>query len=187
MNRSVYLRALEMSDLDRIHKWHNDEELSEMLGGSFHFVSRHATQTWLERKTDFSSYSLPELRLAICVRGSDQHVGNVYLLDINWIVRHAQLQIFIGDRDERSKGYGQPALRQLLSYAFGDMGLKRIYLSVLPDNHVAIHIYEKVGFKVEGRFKNHLFKKGRWRDMIVMGICEDDYKLDADIDDKMDI
>ena len=175
MSEIVYLRALEVSDLDRINKWHNDRDLYELLGGPFRFVSRRATLTWLENKSGFESYSCDEVKLAICVKASDQHVGNVYLHEINWTVRHGRLEVFIGDNRERSKGYGQSAIRQMLSYAFYDLGLKRVYLGVLPDNLAAIHTYEKIGFKAEGTLRNHIFKQGYWKDVLFMGIHTEDW------------
>lgn len=172
MSELVYLRALEQSDLELCYKWHNDQSLYELLGGPFRFVSKQAVQAWLDRKATFLT---DEINLAICVKESDKHVGNLYLHQINWIIRHARLEIFIGDSEERSKGYGQSAMRQLLFYAFRDLGLKKIYLDVLADNHAAIHIYEKSGFMIEGRLRNQVFKQGIWKDMTIMGICAEDY------------
>lgn len=79
------------------------------------------------------------------------------------------------NHEEKSKGYGQSAIRHLLSYIFNDLGLKRIYLDALSDNRAVIHIYEKCGFRVEGRLKNHVFKQGVWKDLNFMGICAEDY------------
>lgn len=168
MDEPIYLRALEASDLDRCHKWHNDRSLYEMLCGPFHFVSKQAVQEWLDRKGSYSSSS-GEINLAMCDKETDKHIGNIYLRQIDWISRHAELHIFIGDREQRAKGYGQSAVRQLVSYAFNDLGLNRVYLNVLGDNHAAIHTYEKIGFKVEGTLKNHAYKQGCWKDVIVMG------------------
>jgi len=177
MNDPIYLRALETSDLERCHKWHNDRTLYETLVGYFHFISQGTEQAWLDGRRAFLAN---EINLAICIKGSDEHVGNIYLREIDWISRCARLGIFIGDSKERSKGYGQSAIRQLLSYAFTDLGLKRIYLDVLADNRAAIHVYEKFGFRVEGRLKNHVFKQGGWKDLIVMGLCAEDYLPNKD-------
>jgi hypothetical protein len=35
MSDDVYLRALEISDLEQCHRWHNDMALYETLGGTF--------------------------------------------------------------------------------------------------------------------------------------------------------
>jgi len=170
MIEPIYLRALEISDLDRCHAWHNDGSLYETLCDHYRFVSRRAEEQWLEQRTAYSSSS-NEISLAMCVRETDRHIGNIYLRQINWICRRAELSIFIGDRKERSKGYGQSAVKQLISYSFSDLGLRRVYLGVLSDNPAAIHIYEKCGFKVEGTLRNHDFKQGQWKDEIIMGIC----------------
>jgi len=171
MSESVYLRALETSDLERCHTWHNDKSIYETLVDPFRFVSKGAEQAWIDRRTAFSAN---EINLAICLKESDVHVGNIYLRQIDWISRNAQLGIFIADGEDRSKGYGKSAIRQLLSHAFNDLGLNKIYFDVLADNHAALRVYEKCGFVVEGRLKNHVFKQGKWKDLIVMGLCVKD-------------
>jgi RimJ/RimL family protein N-acetyltransferase len=174
MSEKVYLRALEKTDLERMYRWHNDRHLFAMLGGTFRFVSRHAEQTWLENTAGYAARASGDIKLAICSRDSDKHVGNIYLLQIDWIVRHARMEVFIGDEEERSKGYGQSAVRQMLSYAFMELGLKRVYLGVLTDNPKALHVYQKIGFKIEGTLRNQVFKEGRWKDVIALGICVED-------------
>jgi RimJ/RimL family protein N-acetyltransferase len=113
--------------------------------------------------------------MAMCIRETGKHIGNIYLRQINWISRNAELRIFIGDPDERSKGYGKSAIRQLLEYAFKDMGLKKIHLGVLTDNPAALKSYERIGFKVEGKLLRHVFKQGQWKDVILLGIFAEDF------------
>jgi RimJ/RimL family protein N-acetyltransferase len=179
MNEPVYLRALEPSDLDRCFSWHNDRSLYEALGGSFHFVSKQAVKSWIERK---SAYTENEINLAICLAATDEHVGNIYLHEVDWVVRRARLEVFIGIQSQRSKGYGQSAVRQVLSYAFDDLGLRKVYLDVLTDNDQAIHIYEKLGFTAEGTLRGHVFKRGEWRDLILMGVNADSFKSAGQLD-----
>jgi RimJ/RimL family protein N-acetyltransferase len=167
----VYLRALELDDLDRTYKWHNDPELYKTLGGPFRYVSRATDEEWLRKKQLFST---EEVNLAICLTSNLQHIGNIYLRNIDWVARHGELQIWIGEPDQRSKGYGQAAVRLLIKHAFQDLGLLRLYLFVLEDNQPAIKVHEKCGFVVEGRLRKHFFKDGKFRDYLVMGLCADD-------------
>jgi RimJ/RimL family protein N-acetyltransferase len=171
MDHPVYLRALDACDLEKCHTWHNDQALYETLVGYFHFVNKGAEQAWFDSK---KSVFGKEVNLAICVRETDEHIGNIYLREIDWVSRRAQLGIFIGDRDARSKGYGYAAMRQLLCYAFNDLGLKKIWLDVLSDNAAAIRLYEKCGFKSEGLLRKHVYKNGRWNDLVMMGIWTDE-------------
>jgi RimJ/RimL family protein N-acetyltransferase len=170
---SVYLRALELDDLDRTYKWHNDRELYKTIG-VFHPVSRATDQEWLHKK---QAYSNDEVNLAICVTTNSEHsehIGNIYLRNIDWIARTAELRIFIGEPDQRSKGYGQAAIRLLIRHAFDDLGLLRVYLFVYDDNKAAIRSYEKCGFVIEGKLRKHFFIAGKFKDCLVMGICADD-------------
>lgn len=167
----IYLRALELDDLDRTHQWHNDSELYATLTGTFHFVSRATEEDWLRRKNAASPH---EINLAICLTIDSRHIGNIYLQDIDWIARHAALGIFIGEPAYRSKGYGREATRQIITYAFRQLGLARIYLYVLTDNERAIEMYKKCGLSVEGNLRNHAFKDGIFKDILIMGVCVGD-------------
>lgn len=167
----IYLRALDVSDVERTWKWHNDSGLYEMLVNPFRYVSRGAEEEWIRRKL---AYSQTELQLAICLKESHQHIGNINLRDIDWTARIAQVGIFIGEAEHRSKGYGSQALRLMLRHAFNDLGLLRLYLTVFEDNQCAIRAYQKCGFVVEGRLRKHAYKLGQFKDLILMGICMGD-------------
>jgi RimJ/RimL family protein N-acetyltransferase len=166
----VYLRALEMDDLDRTHLWHNDRSLYESLAGSFRYVSRAAEAEWLRSA---QSASPQHVNLAICLAATSEHVGNIYLRDIDWIARHAELHIFVGDPQQRGKGYGRAAVGLLTAYAFRDLGLRRVYLFVLADNLAAIRTYSACGFAQEGVLRNHAYKNSSFKDVLVMGICNE--------------
>jgi len=168
---NVYLRAVELSDLDRTWKWHNDPGLYEMLVSPFRYVSQAAEEEWIRQKL---AYSQTEIQLAICLKESNQHIGNIHLRNIDWVSRHAEAGIFIGEAEHRSKGYGQRAIRLMLRHAFNDLGLRRLYLTVFDDNHRAIRAYEKCGLVVEGRLRKHAYKLGEFKDLIFMGICVGD-------------
>jgi RimJ/RimL family protein N-acetyltransferase len=167
----IYLRYLEIEDLERVYKWHNDRHLYELLVRPFQGVSHATVEKWLTTK---QAYSSQEVNLAICLTENDCHIGNIYLRDIDWIARHAELSTFIGEATHRSKGYGQIAVRLLIKHAFQDLGLQRLYLVVLQDNQPAIRVYEKCGFVVEGTLRRHVFKNGQFNDVLFMGICASD-------------
>jgi len=166
----VYLRALEVEDLERTHKWHNDPSLYKTLISNFRFVSRSAEEAWLEQKCAFSKN---EVNLAICLKDTNDHIGNIYLRNIDWISRRGTLHIFIGDNENRGKGYGQSAIRQVISYALDELNLQRISIKILADNDVACHTYEKCGFTVEGTLNRYVYKNGQFKDVICMGFCRE--------------
>lgn len=168
----VYLRPLELDDLDRIYKWHNDPVLYKTLMGTFRYVSRAPVEEWLRKKI---ACPIQEENLAICLTSNSQHIGNIYLRNIDWIARCAETGIFIGDPDHRSKGYGAAARRLQIRHAFQDLGLQRLYAFILADNRPAIRMNEKCGLIVETKLRRHVFKDGELKDVLVMGICANDH------------
>ena len=147
-------------------RWHNDAALYETLGGTFRFVSREAEAAWLRRK---SGTSEDEVNLAICLTRTRRHIGNIYLRGIDWVARHGEVQLFIGGRADRGRGYGASAVRQLAAHAVGALGLRRLFLCVLKGNAAARRTYAQCGFRVEGTLRRHAFKDGRFRDVVIMG------------------
>lgn len=173
--KKVYLRALTHDDLDRVLGWHNDYELYSTLGGHYRYVSREAETEWFRNRVE----ARDEVNLAICISGSHEHIGNIYLRNINWVCRNAETHIFIAGSQHRGKGYGSAALRLITKHAFDDLGLVRVYLHTLATNSAAIKSYEKCGFVLEGRLRLHAFKAGKFHDMIVMGLCREHISGDA--------
>lgn len=164
----VFLRPLESNDLSRIHKWHNDHELYSHFSGSHRFVSMTVVEQWLRTNMEYSNESVS---FAICIAENHEHIGNIYLRAIEWVARHAEVAMFIADPTHRSKGYGQTALRLMIRHAFDDLGLMRLHLRTLYDNQYAVRIYEKCGFRIEGRLHRHAYKDGQFKDVLIMGLC----------------
>jgi hypothetical protein len=52
--KSIFLRSLELDDLDRTCKWHNDPELYNTLAGVFRYVSRATEEEWFRKKQALS-------------------------------------------------------------------------------------------------------------------------------------
>ena len=69
------------------------------------------------------AFSDDEVNLAICLKDTSQHIGNIYIRSIDWIGRHAELRIFIGEPGQRSKGYGSATIRLAARHVFEDLGL----------------------------------------------------------------
>jgi RimJ/RimL family protein N-acetyltransferase len=61
------------------------------------------------------------------------------------------LGIVIGDKWQK-KGYGKRLVTYMVNTAWRQ-GIKRIWLNVYEDNPRAVHVYESLGFKMEGVFK----------------------------------
>lgn len=171
----IYLRALNLHDLEWTHKWHSDRSLYETLVGPYRFVSLGAEEAWLQDKVAFSN---KEVNLMVCLRNGNQPIGMVSVRDIDWITRKGHLSgIFIGEIDYHGKGYGTAALRMMLDHCFLDLNLNRMFAHILDDNLASLHIFEDCGFTKEGLLQQHAFKDGKFRNVILVGLCADKYFL----------
>jgi len=94
---------------------------------------------------------------------------------IEHIHRRATLGLFIGDAEQRGKGYGTEAIRLLLSYGFNILNLHSIMLVVHADNPKGLACYKKVGFKEFGRRRESRMKAGRYIDLIYMDILSTEF------------
>ena len=73
-------------------------------------------------------------------------------------------------QDYHNIGLGTAMTRRIVEIAREEW-LHRIGLSVVADNEIAIRVYEKVGFVVEGRLRDAYFgDDGRYHDEVHMGL-----------------
>lgn len=71
----------------------------------------------------------------------------------------------------RNQGVGTKLLLQLIDWAKIQEGIEKICLGVLSTNERAIKVYEKLGFKEEGREKRQIkFEDGRYADNVLMAL-----------------
>ncbi|MDE5824129.1 MAG: GNAT family N-acetyltransferase, partial [Lachnospiraceae bacterium] len=67
-------------------------------------------------------------------------------------------------------GLAERATMEILKYAFNDLGLHRVYLTVLSDNIAARKLYENCGFDLEGEFQDMIRLGGRYRNQACYAI-----------------
>lgn len=170
---SYRLREIEKKDLFIINQWRNDRDLIDFLGAPFRFINKDTDDCWYAAYLDDRKSSV---RLALVEEDSDSIVGAVYLTSIDWLNRSAEFSIWIGSKDHQNKGLGKYASLQMLSHAFNDLGLQRIYLKVLKRNSRARELYKNIGFVEEGILRKVVFKNGFYEDMMLMSILAEEYK-----------
>ncbi len=168
---SVYLRPLEVADARTMVPWFNDQEMTRHL-------RRYQPMTLVEEE-DFLR-RLPEsaadLVLGITLRADDRLVGATGLHRVDSRNRHAEFGISIGDKSAWGKGHGTEATRLLVQHAFDTLNLNRVWLHVYEYNEAALRVYQKVGFRTEGRLRQDVFRDGRYWDTVVMAVLREEWK-----------
>jgi RimJ/RimL family protein N-acetyltransferase len=105
----------------------------------------------------------------------DKLIGEMVLEVFNWTGRDAFVGLSIGERENWGQGYGTEMMRLLLQFAFMEVNLRRVTLTVFEYNPRAIRSYEKSGFRHEGGIRQFLNKEGRRWDMLFMGILREEW------------
>ena len=168
----VYLRAVEVEDWAKGYGWINDPEVSRFLVGGVEPYSKLREREWYKAAAEGSSDT--DIHFAVVTREDDRYIGNAGLHRINWRCRRAALGIMIGEKDCWNQGYGTEATRLILEFAFGELGLHRVWLDVDSDNRRARRAYEKAGFKQEGIKRDHMYYDGAFHDIVLMSILSSD-------------
>jgi RimJ/RimL family protein N-acetyltransferase len=106
-------------------------------------------------------------------------IGTIGFYEIEWANQGAWLGMGIGARDAWGQGYGTEALHLALQYAFDELNLHRITLTVIAYNERAIALYEQAGFRREGVFREFGQRDGRRYDMVLYGLLRPEWELGA--------
>ncbi len=168
----IYLSPVSTEDVEKYTKWMNDFETTDYIGQSTKIYTLEKERRFLENCVEKEE----GVTLGIVKIEDDKLIGNCGLKSINTVGRNATLGIFIGENEERSKGYGAEAIRLLLDYGFNYLNLHEINLHVYSFNKRAIKCYEKIGFKEYGRRRESVYINGKYYDVISMDILSSEFK-----------
>jgi aminoglycoside 6'-N-acetyltransferase len=162
---SVILRAATIDDSYLLKNWDLDEAV-EYSGGD------DDSYDWdyeLPRNVDWREFLIAEVDavpigmivLIDALREESHYWGQDVPAD-SWAI-----DIWIGDQEHRSKGYGALMMQQALQRCFVKHGASLVLIDPLQSNHRAIKFYRRVGFTDVGprQFEND--------DCLVMSMTRD--------------
>lgn len=72
------------------------------------------------------------------------------------------------------RGHARAAVRRVVTFAFGPLGLNRIEAATRPENEASRSLLLSVGFSPEGYARNYLKINGEWRDHLKFAIVRGD-------------
>lgn len=170
--RRVALRPLLESDVDGPYvKWFNDEEVCRY---NSHHVRPYLKEQALEYVRAVSN-STTDLVLAIVIKETGAHIGNVSLQGIDLTSRSAEFAIVIGDKNAWGHGYSKEAAALICRHGFMMMNLHRIGCGTAADNLPMIKLAKWLGMTEEGRRREAQFKNGRYVDIAEFGMLVADF------------
>ena len=171
----VRLSAFDPEEMSKAwSRWNRNSEYFRLLNSSGRAIqSPKASLKWMEEEV--AELSPAGYFFGIRTLADDKLIGELALDVVNWSGRDAFVGLGIGETEYWGKGYGTDVMNVLLRFAFTEVNLRRVSLTVFEYNPRAIRSYEKAGFCHEGRVRKVLSKEGRRWDVLFMGILREEW------------
>jgi RimJ/RimL family protein N-acetyltransferase len=169
--RRIRLTAVKPEDSAVLTQWYEDNLFARQLDGSVAYPRREAqVNRWLSEERGKDSFMF-----AIRPLDEETLLGYADLDGILWHHGVSWMSIGIGPAHQ-NQGYGHEALQLLLEFAFHELNLFRVQLTVFEYNERALHLYEKLGFVREGVFREALHRDGKRYHMYLYGILRHEWE-----------
>jgi diamine N-acetyltransferase len=160
--KKVFLRAAELEDARILSVWLNDRESNQNLD-IIYPVSKRYADSFVAEGDEYNGK-----KIYIIDNEDRKPIGLITIDNIKWEYRNCELGIVIYDKNQRNRGYGKDALETIINFIFDEMNMHLIYLKVFEENKAAIHLYNSLGFEMEGILRDRYFKSGKYINIIVM-------------------
>ncbi len=170
--RLINLKPIDLEQMAKTYVgWHRDTEYTRLADDEpANLYSPGQDEAWLKENWDGM------IMFGIHTVDDDRLVGSIELMDFHRASGDAEVGIGIGNRADWGKGFGTEAIKMILRYAFEELNLHRVSLSVFEYNVRGFRSYQKAGFQEEGRLREFVTREGRKWDLILMGVLRSEWE-----------
>lgn len=177
----LYMRRCGKKDSQTLHKLMtaNRDYLEKWLQPQPKVISIDCVRDIIEEDKRFAKLG-QRLDLAIFDSANDEMLGRIALHSVDFgIQRSAGVSYWITEKNA-GNGYATEALATLISFAFEEVLLHRIWLKIIESNKASMAVAKKLGFVNEGVSRKSLFVDGKWNDSINYALLDNEYDELAD-------
>lgn len=164
------MRPVTKMDIPNFLIWMNDPEVTQYLN-RYLPISEQEEMAWVDSLYG-SQFGKAVVWCIEVIGETNRPIGTVGLHGIHPRNRHSTLGIMIGEKDCWNKQYGRRAINLALTYAFRELNIRKVCLTVIDFNERGQTCYEHCGFIEEGRKKEHVFGGGVYHDEIHMAVFQ---------------
>jgi RimJ/RimL family protein N-acetyltransferase len=166
----VLLRPVSLADVPGLRDLVSDDPEGDRLTGTHATFDEESLSRWYGSRGEHDD----RLDLAVVERATGEYAGEVVLNDLDADNLSCSFRIGLR-RGYRDRGLGTEATRLVVDHALRTVGLHRVSLEVYAFNPRAQAVYERVGFRVEGRLRDALRWDGEYSDALVMAVLAPDW------------
>jgi len=170
--KNIYLREFTKDDIPVWYSFFNDANITEYMNKGA-FPNTYAVQ---EDHLTYLSKSKNDVQLAVVLKKNDMLIGIVGIHKIDWIHRHGDVSIVIGNQAQWGKGIATEAISLIVKHGFTKLNLHKLTAGMWASNIDAKRCFEKVGFIEEGKIREQFFYKNNYVDEYRLGLLRKDWE-----------
>ncbi|MDQ6709407.1 MAG: GNAT family N-acetyltransferase [Candidatus Dormibacteraeota bacterium] len=168
--RLVTLRPPRAEEAVMLVTWFEDREITRFMKLQFP-PSLDAEKEWLEKMAKGAD------DIVWAIEMSNRLIGVTGIHKINWPQQRASTGTLIGDKSAWGKGIATEVMALRTRFAFTQLPLRKLHSSVIDGNEASLRAQRKAGYREVGRYHEHWFRDGRWRDEILTEVLKSDWLL----------
>ena len=169
---------LRRSDAEPLRQFRNDQ--IDVLRQSEPITAEQQKRWFNEVVVPAQRAAQPPMMLVSILDPEDRFIGYGGLTNLDCDARRAEVSFLVApDRAADPDVYRQDMeafLRFLSGWAFGELGLNRLFTETYAFRDAHIAILERAGFSSEGRLREHVTIGGKPTDSIVHGLLAADWR-----------
>ena len=168
----LIMKPIEPEDLPYLMEQRWDADLTDYI--IHNPISSYNQQQWYEKICRNGDVALS---IFYKEKAGEKPVllGAVGLYDINYRHQRATWKTLRIPKQYQGLGLAYEASAMLIEYGFNTLNINKITSDVFPDNQGIISLLERMGFKKEGRLKQHYFHQGKFKDVLIYSMLRDDF------------
>jgi UDP-4-amino-4,6-dideoxy-N-acetyl-beta-L-altrosamine N-acetyltransferase len=165
---AVRLRPVTADDSARLMDWRNRPEVSAYMYTD-HLISPDEHARWFE-----GALQAGDRRYWI-IEMDAEPVGLANLAGIDETRRRCEWAYYLAEPSVRGRGVGAAVEFTVIDHVFNGLKLHKLWCEVLLENEAVWRLHESFGFKREALFRDHVWKAGRFQDVVGLGLLADDW------------
>ena len=168
------LRLPRLADVPLLVRYLNAAAVFDPVFSGHSKMTVSGEKAWV-RKSIKSARSGKKLNLIITLRDSGTLIGGVGLEVEDVDNKRAHLGYWLAEK-YWYHGFGSEAASAICSLGFSKIRLHRIDTGVFAFNPRSMALLRGLGFSVEGKGREVLYRKGKWHDEVRFGLLAGDFR-----------
>lgn len=161
----IVLRKITCDDLEQIRKWRMQPEVTKYMYTDPVITSEQQAKWYEKIKKD------PSVKYWI-INVNSIDIGVLNLTNIDYQNSHCSWGYYIADDRFKGKGLAKIIEVNVYEYVFYLLKMNKLWCEVLEFNSKVVSLHQKFGSEIEGTLREHVFKNGKYFDVIRMSITK---------------